>query len=83
MFRQAVGEDRYVCVAEFITAPPAPFRYFQWSQATYEGSIKDAGFREFAWLPSEVAPEDLARHGAAYWRGFYDNCLVIGIVCRK
>jgi hypothetical protein len=29
----------------------------QWSQATYEQAIQEAGFRDFAWQPSEVAPE--------------------------
>ena len=36
-----------------------------------------------AWYPSEVAPEDVARYGEAYWRDFHDNCLVIGLVCQK
>ena len=72
-----------MCDAEFITDPPTPFRYFQRSQGTYEGAIQEAGFREFAWYPSEVAPEDFARYGEAHWRDFYDNCLVIGLVCRK
>jgi hypothetical protein len=83
VLHQAPEEDRYVCDAEFITASPIPFRYFQGSQATYEGSIKEAGFREFTWHPSEVAPEDLARYGEAYWCDFHYNCLVIGLVCRK
>jgi hypothetical protein len=41
------------------------------------------GFRDFVWYPSEVAPEDVVRYGEAYWRDFYDNCLVIGLVCQK
>ena len=67
-----------MCDAEFITASPIPFRYFQGSQATYKGSTKEAGVREFTWHPSEVAPEDLARYGDAYWRDFHDNYLVGG-----
>ena len=83
VLRQAPEEDRYVCDAEFVTEPPTPLQYFQWSQATYEWAIKEAGFRDFAWYPSEVAPEDVARYGEAYWRDFHDNCLVIGLVCQK
>ena len=76
-------EDRYVCDAEFVTEPPTPFQCFQWSQATHEWALREAGFREFAWHPSAVAPEDIARYGAAYWRDFYDNCLVIVLVGQK
>src|SRR5215510_3889146 len=76
-------EDRYVCDAEFVTDPPTPFQYFQWSQATHEWAMQEAGFRACAWHPSEVAPEDIAHHGAAYWHDFYDNCLVIGLVGQK
>src|SRR5215831_19834719 len=46
--------------------PPHPLfhrRWYQWSQATYEWAIKEAGFRDFAWHPSEVAPEDVAHYG--------------------
>jgi SAM-dependent methyltransferase len=80
---QTPQEDRYVCDGEFVTAPPTPLRYFQWNQATYERAIKATGFRTYAWYPSEVSPEDLARYGEAYWQDFYDNCLVIGLVCQK
>ena len=74
---------RYVCDAEFVTHPPTPFSYYRWSQATYESAIKEAGFRAFAWHPSEVAPGDIAHYGEAYWHDFHDNCLVIGLVCQK
>ena len=46
---QTFEEDRYMCDAEFVTDPPTPFQYFQWSQATHEWAIREAGFREFAW----------------------------------
>jgi hypothetical protein len=49
----------------------------------YEWAIQRTGFRDFAWHPSEVAPDDIARYGEAYWRDFYDNCLIIGVVCAK
>ena len=83
VLREEPEEDRYVCDAEFITDPPAPVSWYRWSQATYEWAIQKAGFREFAWYPSEVAPDDIARYGEAYWGDFYDNCLVIGVVCTK
>ena len=83
VLRQVPEEDRYVCDAEFMTEPPTPLRYFQWSQATYEWALTEAGFRDFAWYPSEVAPEDVARYGEAYWHDFHDNCPVIGLVCQK
>ena len=83
VLRETPEEDRYVCEAEFVTHPPTPFSYYRWSQATYEWAIKEAGFRAFAWHPSEVAPDDIARYGEAYWHDFHDNCLVIGLVCQK
>jgi toxoflavin synthase len=81
--RETPEEDRYVCEAEFITDPPTLFSYYRWNQATYEWAVKAAGFRDFSWHPSEVAPEDVARYGQAYWRDFHDNCLVIGLICQK
>src|SRR5262245_7112870 len=80
---QTCEEDRYVCDAEFVTDAPTPFQCFQWNQATHEWAFREAGFRECTWHPSEVAPEDIARYGAAYWRDFYDNCLVIVLVGQK
>jgi SAM-dependent methyltransferase len=76
-------EDRYSCEAEFAVAPPFRVRWYQWHQAPYEWALQEAGFRDFAWYPAEVAPEDVARYGEAYWRDFYDNCPIIGLVCRK
>jgi SAM-dependent methyltransferase len=81
--REVPEEDRYACEAEFVTDPPALVRWYRWSQATYEWAITAAGFREFAWHPSEVALEDVAHYGDAYWQDFHDNCLVIGLVCQK
>jgi hypothetical protein len=61
----------------------SPLSYYRWNQATYECAIQTTGFWTFTWHPSEVAPEDVARYGEAYWRDFYDNCLIIGLVCQK
>jgi ubiquinone/menaquinone biosynthesis C-methylase UbiE len=83
VLRQVPEEGGYVCDAEFVTAPPTPFQYVQWSQATYEWAIKEAGFREFAWHSTEVASEDVAHYGAAYWQDLHDNNLIIGLVCQK
>ncbi len=76
-------EDHYICDAEFVTAPPTPFRYFQWSRATYEWGMQEVGFLDFTWRPTEVAPEDVTRYGEAYWQDMHDNNLVIGLVCQK
>jgi ubiquinone/menaquinone biosynthesis C-methylase UbiE len=76
-------EDRYVCDGEFVTEPPTPFQCFQWSREAHERAIKQVGFRTCVWHPSEVSPEDVAHYGEAYWRDFYDNCLVIGLICQK
>jgi SAM-dependent methyltransferase len=81
--REDPEEDRYVCEGEFLTEPPFRARWYRWSQATYEWAIQEAGFRAFAWYPSEVAPEDIVRYREVYWRDFYDNCLGIGVVCQK
>jgi toxoflavin synthase len=75
--------DRYACEAEFVTDPPFRVQWYQWHQAPYEWALQEAGFRDFAWYPSEVSPEDLARYGEAYWRDFYDNCPIIGLICQK
>jgi SAM-dependent methyltransferase len=83
VLHQTPEEDRYVCDAEFVTVPPTPFRYFQWNQATYEWAVTEAGFRDFAWQSTEVAPEDLARYGETYWQDFHANGLVIGLSCQK
>ena len=83
VLRQAPEEDRYVCDAEFVTVPPTPFRYVQWSQAAYEWAVTQAGFRDFAWQPTEVAPEDIARYGEAYWQDFHANGFIIELICQK
>jgi toxoflavin synthase len=83
VLRQTLEVDRHMCDFEFVTDPPTPYQHPQWNQATHEWAITEAGFREFAWHPSEVAPEDITRYGEAYWRDFNDNCLVIGLVCQK
>lgn len=79
VLRQTPETDRLVCDAEFITNPPTPFQYFQWSQATHEWAMQTAGFRDVTWHPTEVAPEDIAYYGEAYWRDFYTNGFVIGL----
>ena len=81
--RQTPEDDRYVCDGVFVTEPPTPFQCYQWSQEAHERAIQEAGFRTFAWHPSEVSPEDMARYGEAYWQDFRENCLVIGLVCQK
>jgi toxoflavin synthase len=81
--RQTPEADRYVCDAEFVTDPLTPFRNYQWSQEAHERAITEAGFRTFAWHPSAVSLDDVAHYGEAYWQDFYNNCLVIGLICQK
>ena len=83
MLRLEPEEDRYVCEAEFVTDPPFRVRWYQWSQASYEWALQEAGFQDFVWYPSEVSPEDVAHYGDAYWRDFYNNCPIIGLVYQK
>jgi len=83
VLRQTPAVEHYVCDAEFVTQPPTPYRYFQWSQTAYEWAVKQAGFQECTWHPTQVAPEDVAHYGEAYWHDFHANNFIIGLVCQK
>jgi SAM-dependent methyltransferase len=83
VLRETPEEDRFACEVEFVSDPPTPVSWFRWSQATYEWALQEAGFRGFAWHPTEVSPEDVVTYGEAYWRDFHANCLVIGLICQK
>jgi ubiquinone/menaquinone biosynthesis C-methylase UbiE len=83
ILRQEPEEDRYACEAEFAADPPFRVQWYQWNRASYEWALQQAGFQSFTWYPSEVAPEDMARYGKAYWQDFYDNCPTIGLICQK
>lgn len=76
-------EDRYACEAEFHADPPFRVRWNQWRQEPYEWALREAGFRDFAWHPAEVAPEDIGHYGEPFWRDFYDNCPIIGLICGR
>jgi len=76
-------EDGSACESEVVADPPFRVGWYRWSQATYEWALREAGFRDWAWCPSAVAPEDLAHYGEAYWQDFYDNCPVIGLIGQK
>ena len=76
-------DNGFDCEAEFVADPPFRVRWFQWNRASYEWALQKAGFKDFVWHRSEVAPEDVVRYGDAYWHDFYDNCLMIGLVCQK
>lgn len=75
--------DRYICRLEFLTDPPRPFQYYQWSRAAYEWALHTAGFSTVRWQAIEVSPEDVAAYGEEYWRELRDNCLCIGLDCTK
>lgn len=77
------AEVGYDTEAEFVADPPFRVTWHQWNEALYEMAIKEAGFRDFAWCPLEVAPEDIARYGEAYWQDYYENCPSIGLICTK
>ena len=81
--REFLENDRYVVETELFTNPPTPLTFFRWSQETYEWAIKEAGFQEFRWRPFTVSNEDLQHYGKDYWNDFLNNCLGVGLVCRK
>jgi len=83
VLRLEAEEDRYACEAEFIATPPFRVQWYQWHKAPYEWALQQAGFEDFAWYASEVAPEDVALRGETYWSDFYDNCPIIGLICQK
>ena len=76
-------EDGSACESEVVADPPFRLGWYRWSRATYAWALREAGFRDVAWYPSAVAPEDVARYGEAYWQDFHDNCPVIGLMCQK
>ena len=76
-------EDRHIIEGFFVVDPSTPVNTYQWSQATYEWALKEAGFREFTWVPSEASPEDVEQYGKEYWQDYHDNCLCIGLICNK
>ena len=80
---EAPEDDHHVLQGVFVVNPSAPVTVYRWSASTYEAALKEAGFREFAWHPAEVSPEDLKEYGNEYWQEFYDNCVNIGLVCKK
>jgi toxoflavin synthase len=83
ILRLTPAEDGAACEAEFAADPPFRVQWFQWHRAPYEWALQEVGFRDWTWYVPEVAPDDVARYGAAYWRDFYDNCPNIGLVCQK
>jgi len=80
---ETLEEDRYVLQGVFVVDPSTPVTAHRWSQPVYERVLKGAGFRKFAWHPSEVSPEDIEQYGREYWQDFYDNGLGIGLICKK
>ena len=80
---EILEEDRYTFEGEFMTDPPTPVRAYRWNLAPIEWALKEAGFREFTWVPSEPSPEDIREYGKEYWQDWYDNCWCIGLVCKK
>ena len=80
---QTFEGDRYVAQGVFVVDPSTPVTVYAWNQDVYEWAIRKVGFREFTWYPSEVSPEDTKEYGKEYWQDFYDNCIGIGLICKK
>jgi hypothetical protein len=76
-------QGRYILEGEFLTDPPMPVTVYRWSQSVYEWAVKEAGFKEFTWQSSEVAPEEIEQFGKEYWQDYYDNCIGVGLICQK
>ena len=81
--KESLVEDRHIIEGVFVVDPSTPVTVYQWSQATYEWALKEAGFREFIWIPSEASPEDVEQYGKEYWQDYDDNCFCIGLTCKK
>ena len=80
---ESLVEDRHIIEGVFVVDPSTPVTVYQWNQAMYEWALKEAGFRDFAWHPSKASPEDVEQYGKEYWQDYDDNCLCIGLTCKK
>ena len=80
---QTRAEDRVILEGEFVVDPSNTVTVSGWSQHIYEWGILEAGFREFAWHPAVVSPEDVELYGQEYWQDFHNNSNGIGLICKK
>ena len=80
---ETLEQGRHILEGEFLTDPPLPVTVYRWSQAIYEWAVMEAGFKDFIWQTSEVAPEDIEQFGKEYWQDYSDNCIGIGLICQK
>jgi len=69
--------------AHFVTQPPAPFTFYQWSRETYEQTLSQAGFTQIQWEKPMMLPSDDEGRPAGFWDDFQSNSLPIGLTCKK
>jgi SAM-dependent methyltransferase len=53
------------------------------SHATYEETLRQAGFVSVHWHAPAVSPACVRRYGQDYWQDFVDLAPIIGIECRR
>jgi len=75
------GGHRYH--AEFVTQPPAPFTFYQWSRETYEQTLSDAGLTDIEWQKPVLIPSDYEGRPTGFWDDFHANSLQIGLASKK
>lgn len=68
---------------DFLMDPPFSIEYWQWSRAVYEEALSRCGFERISWIPFEVAPEGVARHGENFWRAFRRNPPNIALTAQR
>ncbi|PHM57995.1 class I SAM-dependent DNA methyltransferase [Xenorhabdus hominickii] len=73
------GGNRYQ--AEFLSTPPSPFTFYQWSREDYESAVEKAGFSQFEWKKTNILESDIQLHSQDFWFLFQQNCLNTGLNC--
>jgi hypothetical protein len=56
---------------------------YYWSQATYEHTLREAGFQKIVWHPMQVPDEALKVYGRDYWQTYQAKSLDIVFECHK
>ncbi|MFJ4777792.1 class I SAM-dependent methyltransferase [Streptomyces sp. NPDC088762] len=61
--------DAPLLKAHFLTEPPVPFEFREWSHADLAEAAVDAGFATVGWQPNRTPPPDPVRD-EAYWTAY-------------
>ncbi|RKG85977.1 class I SAM-dependent methyltransferase [Corallococcus terminator] len=69
--------------AELHTKSPFTIHFTYWSRATHEQALREAGFRNLAWMQPECSPEGLSRFGQAFWQDYLDNPHAVALRCER